>query len=155
MRVALRLTAAVAACVATVAAAQPALADPAAHAVAARPAGVVAKAGELLDVTTGKQLWSRDVRAELPIASITKVMTALVVLSSGDLSREIRVTQAAVSYAIDNSAGSAGLRAGDVLTAGQLLQALLLPSGADAAYLLAGSYVPPSPAPARPRACRA
>src|ERR1700752_1619401 len=137
MRVALYLGIVATACVVTVAAAQPALADPAAQAVAVRPAGVVAKAGELLDLTTGKRLWSRDVRAELPIASITKVMTALVVLSSGDLNRKIRVTQAAVNYAIDNSAGSAGLRAGDVLTAGQLLQALLLPSGADAAYLLA------------------
>jgi serine-type D-Ala-D-Ala carboxypeptidase (penicillin-binding protein 5/6) len=142
VRVGLRLTAALTACVASVAAAQVALADPAAKAVAARPAGIVAKAAELVDVTTGKQLWDRDVRAELPIASITKVMTALVVLSSGDLNRKIRVTQAAVNYALDNDAGSAGLRAGDVLTAWQLLQAMLLPSGADAAYLLAGSFGP-------------
>jgi D-alanyl-D-alanine carboxypeptidase (penicillin-binding protein 5/6) len=111
-------------------------------AVAASPSGVVAAAGELLDVTTGKRLWGRGVHAELPMASITKVMTAMVVLSSGDLSRKIRVTQAAVSYALDNSAGSAGLHAGDVLTAWQLLQGMLLPSGADAAYLLAGSYGP-------------
>jgi serine-type D-Ala-D-Ala carboxypeptidase (penicillin-binding protein 5/6) len=144
VRVALHLgiVATACACVATVAAAQPALANPAARAVAARPAGVAAKAGELLDLTTGKRLWSRDVRAELPIASITKVMTAMVVLSSGDLNRKIRVTQAAVNYALDNDAGSAGLIAGDVLTAWQLLQAMLLPSGADAAYLLARSYGP-------------
>jgi len=142
IRIALRLAAALTACVATVAAAQPALADPAAQAVAARPEGVVAKASELLDLTTGKRLWSRDLRAELPIASITKVMTAMVVLSAGDLNRKIRVTQAAVSYALDNDAGSAGLIAGDVLTAYQLLQAMLLPSGADAAYLLASSYGP-------------
>ena len=144
MRVALRLTAALTACVASVAAAQVALADPAAHAsaAAASPAGVVAKAGELFDVTTGKQLWSRRSHAELPIASITKVMTAMVVLGSGDLSRTIRVTQAAVNYALDNNAGSAGLHAGDVLTARQLLHGLLLPSGADAAYLLARSYAP-------------
>ena len=102
----------------------------------------MAKASELLDLTTGKRLWSRDLRAELPIASITKVMTAMVVLSAGDLNRKIRVTQAAVSYALDNDAGSAGLIAGDVLTAYQLLQAMLLPSGADAAYLLASSYGP-------------
>ena len=142
IRIALRLAAALTACVATVAAAQPALADPAAQAVAARPEGVVAKASELLDLTTGKRLWSRDLRAELPIASITKVMTAMVVLSAGDLNRKIRVTQAAVSYALDNDAGSAGLIAGDVLTSYQLLQAMLLPSGADAAYLLASSYGP-------------
>jgi serine-type D-Ala-D-Ala carboxypeptidase (penicillin-binding protein 5/6) len=144
MRAALRFTAALTACVAAVAAAQVALADPAAHATAASagPAGVVAKAGELFDLTTGKQLWSRRGRAELPIASITKVMTALVVLASGHLSRKIRVTQAAVNYALDNDAGSAGLHAGDVLTTRQLLHGLLLPSGADAAYLLARSYGP-------------
>jgi D-alanyl-D-alanine carboxypeptidase (penicillin-binding protein 5/6) len=112
------------------------------RALAAGPAGVVAKAGELLDLTTSKRLWGRRASAELPIASITKVMTAMVVLSSGDLNRKIKVTQAAVNYALDNSAGSAGLRAGDVLTASQLLHALLLPSGADAAYLLARSYGP-------------
>jgi len=66
----------------------------------------------------------------------------MVVLSSGDLNRKIRVTQGAVNYAVDHSAGSAGLHAGDVLTTWQLLQALLLPSGADAAYLLASSYGP-------------
>jgi len=142
MRAALRFTAALTACVATVAAAQVALADPAAQATAAAagPAGVVAKAGELVDLTTGKQLWSRRVTAELPIASITKVMTAMVVLAAGDLNRRIRVTQAAVNYALDNDAGSAGLHAGDILTTRQLLHGLLLPSGADAAYLLAGSY---------------
>jgi serine-type D-Ala-D-Ala carboxypeptidase (penicillin-binding protein 5/6) len=146
MRAALRFTAALTACVATVAAAQVALADPAAHATAASagPAGVVAKAGELFDLTTGKQLWSRRLQAELPIASITKVMTAMVVLAAGHLNRKIRVTQAAVNYALDNDAGSAGLHAGDVLTTRQLLHGLLLPSGADAAYLLAGSYGPGS-----------
>lgn len=108
----------------------------------AGPTGVVAAAGELVNVTTGSRMWSREKNTELPIASITKVMTAMVVLSQGDLNRKIRVTEAAVRYAQDNSAGSAGLRAGDVLTAWQLLDAMLLPSGADAAYLLARSYGP-------------
>jgi serine-type D-Ala-D-Ala carboxypeptidase (penicillin-binding protein 5/6) len=139
MRIALRLTVALTVCGAAVAAEPAALAAPA---VAVHPSGVVAAAGELVDATSGKLLWGREVRTELPIASITKVMTAMVVLSAGDLSRKITVTQAAVSYAIDNSAGSAGLHVGDVLTAYQLLQGLLLPSGADAAYLLAGSYGP-------------
>ncbi len=67
-------------------------------------------------------------------------MTALVVVSAGDLSRKIRVTQAAENYARANSAGSADLIVGDVLTARQLLEGMLLPSGADAAYLLANTY---------------
>ncbi len=41
-----------------------------------------------------------------------------------------------------NDAGSAGLRTGDVLTARQLLEAMLLPSGCDAAYALATAYGP-------------
>ena len=76
------------------------------------------------------------------MASITKVMTALVVLRAGHLNQPIKVTPAAVEYARRNDASSAGLIAGDVLTAQQLLEGMLLPSGADAAYLLAHSYGP-------------
>ena len=80
------------------------------------------------------------------MGSITKVMTALVVLQAGDLGREITVTKAAVRYAQRDGASSAGLIAGDVLTARQLLEAMLLPSGCDAAYLLANAYGPGVPA---------
>ena len=150
MRAALRIVvpAVVAACaipaaqVAAIPAASAAVQQSAASrpARAARPAGVVAAAGELADATTGKYLWSRGLDTRHPIASITKVMTALVVLSEGHLNRKIKVTEAAVRYAQENSAGSAGLYAGDVLTGWQLLEGLLLPSGADAAYLLARAY---------------
>jgi serine-type D-Ala-D-Ala carboxypeptidase (penicillin-binding protein 5/6) len=108
----------------------------------AAPAGVVAAAGELINATSGQRLWSRDLNAQLPIASLTKVMAAMVVLADGGLNRKIRVTEAAVQYAATNFAGSAGLHAGDVLTARQLLEGLLLPSGADAAYTLAKAYGP-------------
>ena len=143
MGIALRLaaTAAAAACVLP-AAGLAAIPAAQASASAARPAGVVAAAGELVDVTAGSRMWSREPDTELPIASITKVMTAMVVLSAGNLNRKITVTEAAVRYAQQNSAGSAGLQAGDVLTASQLLEGLLLASGADAAYLLARSYGP-------------
>ena len=114
--------------------------------VPAPPAGVVAAAADLINATSGQRLWARNLNAKLPIASLTKVMTALVVLADGGLDRKIRVTEAAVQYAAANSAGSAGLHAGDVLTARQLLEGLLLPSGADAAYLLATSYGPGRPA---------
>jgi serine-type D-Ala-D-Ala carboxypeptidase (penicillin-binding protein 5/6) len=144
MGISIRLAAA-AAVIACVIPAADLAATPLAHAsvrAAAAPAGVVALAGELVNVTTGSRMWSRDKNTELPIASITKVMTAMVVLAHGDLNRKIRVTEAAESYAQENSAGTAGLHPGDVLTARQLLQGLLLPSGADAAYLLARSYGP-------------
>jgi D-alanyl-D-alanine carboxypeptidase (penicillin-binding protein 5/6) len=69
-------------------------------------------------------------------------MTALVVLEAGHLDRKITVTAGAIRYVSKDGASSAGLVEGDVLTARQLLEAMLLPSGCDAAYLLATAYGP-------------
>jgi D-alanyl-D-alanine carboxypeptidase (penicillin-binding protein 5/6) len=69
-------------------------------------------------------------------------MTALVVIRAGDLNRAIRIPAFVVPYVKEHGASSAGLRPGDVLTAGQLLEGLLLPSGCDAALVLAGAYGP-------------
>jgi len=110
------------------------------------PSGVLAKGALLADATTGQVLWSRDADTERPMASVTKAMTALLVLESGSLDREIRVPQAAVNYAWEYGGETAALRPGDTLTAQQLLEALLLASGADAAYTLANVYGPGLPA---------
>jgi D-alanyl-D-alanine carboxypeptidase (penicillin-binding protein 5/6) len=110
--------------------------------VTGAPGGVKAKGAVLADVATGQVLWSRDLGTERPMASVTKVMTALLVLEGGDLGQDIRVTKAAMNYAWKNGGESAGLHPGDTLTAQQLLPALLLPSGADAAYTLASTYGP-------------
>ena len=127
--------------------APPSLAQTVTHATAATarssaPSGVQAKAAAIADTSTGTVLWSRELNTERPIGSITKVMTALVVISAGDLSRTITVPSAVVSYVSEHDASSAGLLPGDRLTAGELLEALLLPSGADAAYALAQAYGP-------------
>ena len=110
--------------------------------VAAAPGGVRAKGAVLADAATGQMLWGRDVGTERPMASVTKVMTALLVLQGGDLSRQIQVPKAAFSYAWKYGGETAALRPGDVLTAQELLEALLVPSGADAAYTLANAYGP-------------
>jgi len=110
------------------------------------PSGVQAKAAVLADASTGTVLWSRNLNTELPMGSITKVMTALVVLRAGNLNREIRVPSAVIGYVAKYGAASAGLHPGDVLTAQELLEALLLPSGCDAAYTLAAAYGPGIPA---------
>jgi serine-type D-Ala-D-Ala carboxypeptidase (penicillin-binding protein 5/6) len=102
--------------------------------------------GELTNAATGAQLWAQDSDTRRPMGSITKVMTALVVLEAGDLNRKIEVTKAAVRYVSRDGASSAGLIPGDVLTASQLLAAMLIPSGCDAAYLLATAYGPGRPA---------
>jgi D-alanyl-D-alanine carboxypeptidase (penicillin-binding protein 5/6) len=124
-----------------------ALAAPSAAASDARPGttgptGVQAKAAAIAVASTGRVLWSRDLNTEVPMASITKVMTALVVIRAGHLGRRITVPSAVIGYVDEYDASSAGLWPGDTLTAAQLLEALLLPSGADAAYTLAEAYGP-------------
>ena len=106
------------------------------------PIIAVTAAAVLADAATGQVLWSRRLNTQRPMASVTKVMTALLVLESGGLNRKIRVPKAAQTYAWKYGGESAGLYPGDVLTAQQLLEALLLASGADAAYTLASAYGP-------------
>jgi serine-type D-Ala-D-Ala carboxypeptidase (penicillin-binding protein 5/6) len=109
---------------------------------ASSPSGVTAAAAELLDATTGQPMWTRSADVERPMASITKVMTAYIVIKANDLTRKIRVTQAAEDYGQAYGPSEAGLIPGDVLTTRQVLTGLLLPSGSDAAYLLATTYGP-------------
>ncbi len=110
--------------------------------VTGAPGGVKAKGAVLADAATGQVLWGRDLGTERPMASVTKVMTALLVLESGNLGQQIRVPKAAFNYAWKYGGETAALHPGDTLTAQQLLAALLLPSGADAAYTLANAYGP-------------
>jgi D-alanyl-D-alanine carboxypeptidase (penicillin-binding protein 5/6) len=91
----------------------------------------------------GRRLWSRKLNRRRPMGSITKVMTALVVIRAGHLGRHIRITGGIPAYIRRHpDASSARLRAGDVLTVRQLLNAMLLPSGCDAALALAKAYGP-------------
>ena len=106
------------------------------------PSGVAAWSAAVENAATGKLLWSRGLNTERPMASITKVMTAYLVIKAGHLDRKITIPAAVTGYVRAHNASSAGLRPGDRLTARQLLYALLLPSGADAAYTLAKAYGP-------------
>src|SRR5215469_15626500 len=106
-------------------------------AAAAGPAGVQARGADLVNAVTRRQLWSRALNTKRPMASITKVMTALVVIQAGRLNDPVRVPGFVVSYITQHNGSSAGLQPGDVLTVRQLLEALLLPSGCDAALVLA------------------
>ncbi len=134
----------VAALAAALAPARPAAAAQRSHSTAAQhpPRHIAARAAELANAVTGKQLWGRRQYSARPVASITKVMTALVVVRANRLSKRIRITAADVEYARAHNATTAGLHAGDILTARQLLYAMLLPSGADAAIALANSFGP-------------
>jgi D-alanyl-D-alanine carboxypeptidase (penicillin-binding protein 5/6) len=68
-------------------------------------------------------------------ASTTKVLTALIAVENGNLSDNVRVGEEANLPKPGSSL--AGLRYGEWLTLEQLLNALLIPSGNDAAYVIA------------------
>ncbi len=109
----------------------------------AGPSGIKVKGAALANAATGKVLWSLGLNTERPIGSIVKVMTALMVIQAGDLNREITVPKSVIAYLkSQDQPSTAGLHVGDRLTALELLEALMLPSGCDAAYTLALAYGP-------------
>jgi D-alanyl-D-alanine carboxypeptidase (penicillin-binding protein 5/6) len=69
-------------------------------------------------------------------------MTAYIVIEAGNLNRVITVPNGIVAYDKKFDASTAGLVLGEKLTALQLLYAMMLPSGCDAAYTLATAYGP-------------
>lgn len=107
----------------------------AAGAVAAPGPGkpVEARAWAVLDRADGKVIASRAGARELPIASATKIMTALVALDRLDPGEQVLIT----GYEALPVESVAGLEAGDSLTVRDLLYALLLASANDAAVELA------------------
>ena len=92
-----------------------------------------AEAAIILDPLTGKVLWSSHAEDQRSIASITKVMTAVVFLEdSPDLSQVVTVTAA------DRRGGSTTyLRTGDKVTKGDLLHLMLIASDNVASRVLA------------------
>lgn len=73
---------------------------------------------------------------EMPIASLTKLMTALIILENCDNLDEIYEVPPDAIY-LERNASVANLQAGDRISIKDLLYALLLPSGNDAALTLA------------------
>lgn len=100
------------------------------------PPAISAREAMLYDATTGKTLLAFNANQEMPMASTTKIMTAVVALTYGKLDQPITVGQDAV--ALDNQGTSiCGLRLGEILTLREMLYCLMLPSGDDAAVAIA------------------
>ncbi len=97
------------------------------------PPATTAKAMALLDVDSGEFLTTKNANERLPMASTTKIMTALVVLERLPLDRVVTVSPEATG--IEGS--SVYLYAGEQITVETLLYALLLSSANDAAVALA------------------
>ncbi len=103
----------------------------AAGADAADPFAVDAVA--YLVVVNGQPRWQRNADTRLPPASLTKLMTALLVLEDGDTARVVTVSRAAAR----EGGTRIGLRAGERYKAADLLAAMLVASANDACAALA------------------
>lgn len=94
---------------------------------------VSAKAAVLIDASDDSILYSKNADSRLPMASTTKIMTALVALEYGDLDQSYLIPDAAVG--IEGS--SIYLVRGEKLTLRELIYALMLESANDAAQAIA------------------
>ena len=94
---------------------------------------VSAKAAILINGDTGEILFEKNANSTLPMASTTKIMTALLLCEHGDLEREITVS--AEMLRVEGT--SMGLLPGDKVTLRGLLYGMLLASGNDAANVTA------------------
>jgi len=102
-------------------------------------AGLSAKAAILIDAQTGTVIAEKNEKQRLPMASTTKIMSALLLLESGDLDTPFSVDNEAIMV----EGSSMGLCEDDIVTKRALCYGMLLPSGNDAAnqtaVTLAGS----------------
>ena len=94
---------------------------------------VSAKAAVLIDADTGRVMFEKNAEIRLPMASTTKIMTAIVALEHGDPDDTVTVTKGSVGV----EGSSIYLEAEEKLSLRELLYALLLASANDAATAIA------------------
>ena len=97
---------------------------------------IASDAGVVMDAATGTVLYEKNMHGTYPPASITKVLTALIVLEKCDLGEEVTFSRNAVRNVEDDST-SAGYEPGDTASVETLLYALLLKSANETANALA------------------
>ena len=100
--------------------------------------GISSKNAILYNMDSGEVLYEKDADEKVSIASLTKIMTALVSIENiKDLDSHVVLTTDDFKGLVEANAVTAGFTKGEVVTYRDLLYGLLLPSGADAAKALA------------------
>ncbi len=100
--------------------------------------GIQAEAGSLMDVDSGTMIFGQNSHVEYPPASITKILTALIVLENvEDLSETVTFTESAMMNVEADSGNKLSLVIGDTMTVEDALYALLLQSVNQSANALA------------------
>ena len=89
-----------------------------------------------MDADTGTVLWGQNIHSQYFPASITKVMTALVVIENCKLDETVTFSRNAV-FNVESGSSNAGINEGDKLSVKDCLYALLLKSANESANALA------------------
>jgi D-alanyl-D-alanine carboxypeptidase (penicillin-binding protein 5/6) len=111
------------------------LVPPKASAIIGDPPRVSARAALVMDADSGTVIWERNADLELPPASTTKVMTAILALESNELGRSF----AASPEACQTAPSKVNLLPGQRLNLEDLVYAILLNSANDASVVIAES----------------
>ncbi|MBQ9806563.1 MAG: D-alanyl-D-alanine carboxypeptidase [Clostridia bacterium] len=104
-----------------------------AYAVSGEPLSVSAQSAVLIEAGSGAVVYEKNAETRLPMASTTKIMTALVAARLAPLDTEIQIDAGAVGV----EGSSIYLCEGEILSLEELLYALLLESANDAATAIA------------------
>jgi D-alanyl-D-alanine carboxypeptidase (penicillin-binding protein 5/6) len=89
----------------------------------------------MYDLSGNRTLYERDAKKRMPMASLTKIMTAIIALENKKPDDRYIVKPETIV-----GENSMGLEAGEVHSLSNLLYGLMLPSGNDAAEVLADNY---------------
>ena len=110
------------------------------QALALEDPDIRAKAAILVDADSGTVLYDKNIHQELPMASITKVMSALLVLEAVDrgqlrMDQSITATQSAMKGMVEDGS-TADIKVGETLTVEQLLYCMLVISANETCNIL-------------------
>ncbi len=109
------------------------------------PAGVEIEAdgGIVMDANSGAILYGKNIHTQYFPASITKLLTALIIIENCDLNDMVTFSENAV-YNVEEGSTSAGYDTGDQATVRNCLYAMVLKSANEAANALAEHAAGPS-----------
>ncbi len=91
---------------------------------------IESEAAVVIDYETGRVLYEKNATQKMKMASLTKIMTSILLVEHCPLNEMIEVPKGVVNI----GGTTVGLKAGDTVSANSLLYGMLLPSGNDCAY---------------------
>ncbi|MBE6754106.1 MAG: D-alanyl-D-alanine carboxypeptidase [Ruminococcaceae bacterium] len=101
-----------------------------------QPPVIEAGSAIVMNANTGAVIFEHNAYQQRPMASTTKIMTALLAFEAGDIGREITINAEMLSYD-ERGSTKLGLVQGDKITMNDLIVAMMLLSGNDCAQSIA------------------